>query len=104
MKILATDGTAERLQAEGISCSKINKISQGRPHILDKLQDKEVDWIINTSYGKRTTEDSYSIRRTALELHIPYTTTVSGAGATVRALEETRRNEIGVKPVQQFTR
>ncbi len=102
--ILATDGTASHLQANNIACSTVNKISQGRPHILDKLQDKEVSWIVNTSYGKRTTEDSYSIRRAALELHIPYTTTASGAAATIRALQDLEKNSIGVKPVQDFTR
>ncbi len=102
-QILATDGTADHLQHHAIDCAKINKISQGRPHILDKLQDRQVNWIINTSLGKRTTKDSYSIRRAALDLHIPYTTTVSGAAATVRALQDVRKSEIGVKPVQLFT-
>ncbi len=102
-EILATDGTAKHLQDNKIDCTRINKISQGRPHILDKLQDNEVKWIVNTSYGKRTTEDSYTIRRAALDMHIPYTTTVSGAGATVRALLELRENSVGVKPVQHFT-
>ncbi len=102
--ILATDGTAVHLQKHDIPCVKVNKISQGRPHILDKLQDKEVSWIVNTSFGKRTTEDSYSIRRAALDLHIPYTTTATGAAATVRALKELKKNTIGVNPVQYFTR
>ncbi|MDJ0624581.1 MAG: carbamoyl-phosphate synthase large subunit [Desulfocapsaceae bacterium] len=102
-EILATDGTAKHLQENDIPCSRINKISQGRPHILDKLQDNEVNWIVNTSYGKRTTEDSYTIRRAALDMHIPYTTTVSGAGATVRALQDLQKSSVGVKPVQQFT-
>jgi len=101
--ILATTATAAHLQEHGIECQKVNKISQGRPHILDKLQDREVSWIINTSLGKRTTEDSYSIRRAALDLHLPYTTTVAGAQATVRALQDLQHSEIGVKPVQQFT-
>lgn len=102
-KILATVGTAAHLQENGIECTQINKISQGRPHILDKLQDKEVCWIINTSFGKRTTEDSYSIRRAALDFHLPYTTTVSGAQATVRALQDIEKSTIGVKAVQRFT-
>ncbi len=103
-EILATDGTAQLLQDNAIPCLRINKISQGRPHILDKLQDNEVNWIVNTSYGKRTTEDSYTIRRAALDMHIPYTTTVSGAAATVRALQDLRKSSVGVKPVQHFTR
>ena len=102
--IFATEGTADHLSSNGIACTKINKISQGRPHILDKIQDKDICWIVNTSYGKRTTEDSYLIRRAALDLHIPYTTTVSGAAATVRALQEMKKATVGVKPVQQFTK
>ncbi len=101
--IYATDGTAEHLAADAISCTRINKISQGRPHILDKIQDNEISWIVNTSYGKRTTEDSYSIRRAALDLHIPYTTTISGAAATVHALKEMKTATAGVKCVQDFT-
>ncbi|MDJ0622606.1 MAG: carbamoyl-phosphate synthase large subunit [Desulfocapsaceae bacterium] len=101
--ILATVGTAAHLQQHGIACERVNKISQGRPHILDKLQDRQVCWIINTSLGKRTTEDSYSIRRAALDLHLPYTTTVSGAKATVMALQDIEKSEMGVNSVQHFT-
>lgn len=101
--ILATTGTAAYLQDGGVNCSVINKISQGRPHILDKIQDKEISWIINTSLGKRTTEDSYSIRRAALDYHIPYTTTVSGARAMVKGMQELHQNELAVQPVQYFT-
>ncbi len=101
--ILATSGTASYLTENGVTCKRVNKISQGRPHILDKLQDKGVSWIVNTSFGKRTTEDSYTIRRTALEMHIPYTTTATGAAAMVRALKEVAENSIGVNPVQYYT-
>jgi carbamoyl-phosphate synthase large subunit len=57
--ILATRGTAGRLAEAGIACTEVIKISQGRPHILDKIQDGQVQWILNTSAGSRTTEDSY---------------------------------------------
>ncbi len=102
--IVATKGTAEFLQANDVPCSPVNKISQGRPHILDKMQDNQVAWVVNTSMGRRTTEDSYTIRRAALELHIPYTTTVTGAVAVVMAMSAMREKEIGVQPVQYFTR
>ncbi len=101
--VLATTGTAAYLSENKVDCQRVNKISQGRPHILDKLQDNEVAWIVNTSFGKRTTEDSYSIRRAALDLHIPYTTTATGAAAMVRALKEVKENIIGVNPVQYYT-
>ncbi len=102
--IIATGGTADYLQNNNIACSPINKISQGRPHILDKMQDDAVCWVVNTSMGRRTTEDSYTIRRAALELHIPYTTTASGAVAMVMAMEAMRSETIDVAPVQYFTR
>jgi len=100
--IFATSGTALFLQEGNIACQQINKISQGRPHILDKIQDRDIVWIINTSLGKRTTEDSYKIRRAAIDLHIPYTTTANGAAALVSAMKEMKELPIGVKPVQKF--
>ncbi len=102
--IIATCGTADFLQSHDIACEQVNKISEGRPHILDKLQDRGVAWVVNTSMGRRTTEDSYSIRRAALELHVPYTTTATGAVAVVMAMKGMREKEIGVQPVQYFTR
>jgi len=102
--LLATRGTALKLQEKEIECNRVNKISQGRPHILDKLKDGRVQWIINTSSGSRTTEDSYTIRRAALDLHIPYTTTISGAVSMVQAIAAVgRREEIGVKSIQEFS-
>jgi carbamoyl-phosphate synthase large subunit len=81
----------------------VNKISQGRPHILDKVKDGQVQWIINTSSGSRTTEDSYFIRRAALDYHIPYTTTISGAVSMSQAIMALAEQEIGVKTVQEFS-
>ncbi len=100
--IFATSGTALFFQESNIDCQQINKISEGRPHILDKIQDRDIVWIINTSLGKRTTEDSYQIRRAAIDLHIPYTTTTNGAAALVSAMKEMKDLPIGVKPVQKF--
>jgi len=102
--VLATDGTAAVLQKAGVKCDHVNKISQGRPHILDKIQDGEISWIINTSLGKRTTEDSYTIRRAVIDFHIPYTTTVTGAAALVKGIQEVADNDPGVHPIQHFTR
>ena len=100
--IVATDGTASFLAEQDITCARVNKISQGRPHILDKVQDKEIAWILNTSLGKRTTADSYEIRRSALDYHIPYTTTMTGAAAVVKAMQETSKQAPSVAPVQYF--
>jgi len=59
--------------------------------------------VVNTSLGRRTTEDSYLIRRAALELRIPYTTTISGAVSVVMAMQALRENALGVQPIQYFT-
>ncbi len=100
--IFATSGTNEFLLKNGIDSHRINKISQGRPHILDMVHNHEINWIINTSMGRRTTEDSYRIRRAAIDLHIPYTTTTNGAAAFVSAMQSFNDERIGVKPVQKF--
>jgi carbamoyl-phosphate synthase large subunit len=100
--ILATSGTAAYLMEHEVECTMVNKISQGRPHLLDKVRDNQIQWIINTSMGSRTTEDSYTIRRSALDYHLPYTTTTSGALSMVRALETAREKEIEVKAIQEY--
>ncbi len=100
--ILATSGTAKYLTEQKLECTRINKISEGRPHIHDKVRDKEVQWIINTSMGNRTTEDSYIIRRAALDFHLPYTTTVAGAGAMAMAIAATKQADMQVKSVQEY--
>jgi len=101
--IFATSGTAAFFRENGVQCEYVNKISQGRPHILDKIRDRQISWIVNTSLGKRTTDDSYRIRRAALDFHISYTTTATGAAAVAKAMQEMKKNTIGVQPVQYFT-
>jgi carbamoyl-phosphate synthase large subunit len=101
-KILATRGTAFFLQNNGIKCERVYKISEGRPHILDKIHDNAIQWIFNTSMGTRTTEDSYFIRRAALDYHLPYTTTCAGAEFMVRAINTMRKNEPVVKSIQEY--
>jgi carbamoyl-phosphate synthase large subunit len=101
--ILATRGTVARLMEAGIVCEQVNKISQGRPHILDRLQDGGVQWIINTSSGTRTTEDSYTIRRAALDFHIPYSTTITGAQSMAQAIKTLIQKEADVQTVQEFS-
>lgn len=100
--LLATAGTADFLSKNGVVCTKINKISEGRPHILDKIQDRQIQWIINTSMGSRTTEDSYIIRRAALDYHLPYTTTVTAALAMGGAIASMRERTMEVKAIQEY--
>ena len=80
-KIVATKGTAEFLKSNKISCKIVNKVREGRPHIVDMIKNNEVNLIINTTQSKQAISDSYLIRREALQHKICYTTTISGAQA-----------------------
>jgi carbamoyl-phosphate synthase large subunit len=100
--IMATRGTAKYLNENEVECSQINKVSEGRPHILDKIQDKAIQWIVNTSRGTRTTEDSYTIRRAALDYHLPYTTTTAGAESMAMAIATLKKQPLEVKSVQEY--
>ncbi|MCK5227405.1 MAG: carbamoyl-phosphate synthase large subunit, partial [Desulfobulbaceae bacterium] len=100
--IVATSGTAQFLKEHEVECEKVFKISEGRPHILDKIQDGQIQWIINTSMGTRTTEDSYSIRRSALDYHLPYTTTIAGVESMVDAISTASEKSIEVRSIQEY--
>ena len=86
--IVATRGTAGALREAGVKCVVVNKVAEGRPHIVDLLKNAEIDFIVNTTEGKRAIADSYTIRRTALQHGVAYTTTMAGAKATVLGIRE----------------
>ena len=98
-ELAATSGTADA--AKGVDIEKIKKVSQGSPNIRDAILNKEIDLIINTSEGKQTAQDGYIIRRLAIELGIPYVTTLSGARAALNAIEAVQNNEITVKSLNE---
>ncbi len=100
--ILATRGTAHFLDQHGVKCTRVCKVSEGRPNIQDKIEDRGIHWIINTSLGSRTTEDSFTIRRTALDFHLPYTTTIAGAKAMLMAITTMREITLGAKCIQEY--
>ncbi|WP_296858118.1 carbamoyl-phosphate synthase large subunit [uncultured Methanobrevibacter sp.] len=99
-KIVATAGTADSTKLEGVE--KIKKVSQGSPNIRDAILNKEIDLIINTSEGKQSAKDGYIIRRLAIELGIPYVTTLAGARAALNAIEAIQNNKIGVKSLNDY--
>ncbi len=101
-ELVATRGTAAFLQERGVPCARVYKISEGRPHIKDKIENNEIAWIVNTSLGTRTTEDSYIIRRCALDYRLPYTTTVAGAQAMLQAIAHRRRTGLEVQAIQEY--
>ncbi|HMK59599.1 MAG TPA: carbamoyl-phosphate synthase large subunit, partial [Dissulfurispiraceae bacterium] len=101
-KLVATRGTAAHLQSFGIEVAVINKVMEGRPHVVDLIKNKEVNFIINTVTGSQAQKDSFSIRRSALQYRIPYTTTISSAKAVVMAIESLLKREIKIKSIQDY--
>ncbi|MEZ4704827.1 MAG: carbamoyl-phosphate synthase large subunit [Bdellovibrionota bacterium] len=85
--LVSTKGTAQFLSDQGIEVAKVSKVNEGRPHIVDKMIDREIHLVINTTMGKHSIKDSYSIRRTALEKGIPYFTTVEGGIAAAKSIQ-----------------
>ncbi|RMD78867.1 MAG: carbamoyl-phosphate synthase large subunit, partial [Gammaproteobacteria bacterium] len=86
-ELVATRGTAAFLEAAGLPCRRINKVTEGRPHVVDMIKNGEIQLIVNTAEGRQAVADSYTIRREALQRKVSYTTTIAGAEATALALD-----------------
>jgi carbamoyl-phosphate synthase large subunit len=100
-KILATRGTKRHLEANEIPCERINKVLEGRPHIVDAMKNGDVALVFNTTEGAKALADSSEIRRTALLYHVPYYTTISGALAVTKAISAMRAGILEVTPLQK---
>jgi carbamoyl-phosphate synthase large subunit len=100
--LCATRGTQRILAAENIECQRVNKVTEGRPHIVDMAKNGEIDLIVNTTEGKQAIADSSTIRRSALSQKIFYSTTLAGAEAVVLALRH--GEEKAVRPLQEMHR
>ncbi len=98
--IIATEGTARWLNQLGIKTCRVNKISQGRPHIMDAMQRREIDLIINTPRGSQAHADGIAIRSQAYALGIPIVTTMSAAAATVQGIKGRREKPLTVRSLQ----
>jgi carbamoyl-phosphate synthase large subunit len=85
--LVATAGTCTYLRAQGFYCEMVNKVQEGRPHIVDALKNDEIRFIINTTEGRQAIADSFSIRRQALQRKIAYTTTIARGWATLQAID-----------------
>ncbi len=103
-KILATKGTCIAFINNNIPSQFVLRITEGRPNIVDSIINKEIDLIVNTTIGKQSIRDSFSIRRTALDRQVPYVTTIRGAMAVARAIEAMRARKISVRPIQLYYR
>ena len=93
-QLIATRGTAQALQEAGLPCEVVNKVLEGRPHIVDRIKNDDIHFIINTTEGQQAIADSYTIRRTALQHKVTYSTTIAGAHATVLALQTSALHEV----------
>ena len=93
-EIVATDGTANFFDSQDIACKHVNKVRQGRPHIVDMIIDNKIDLIINTTEGKQAIADSYAIRREAIQQKVCYTTTITGAWALTQAIVQDSTSDV----------
>ena len=101
-RIVATSGTADALRKEGIAVETVHKVGEGRPHIVDRMINDEIAWIINTPLGIEAIEDERAIRRTALERGLPIMTTVAAARAGIQAIRAMREEQTAILSLQDY--
>ena len=101
-RIVATRGTRRHFEAHGIACEQVNKVLEGRPHIVDRMKNGEVHLVLNTTEGAKALADSKDIRRTALQNRIPYYTTLAGAIAATQAIRALKADNLKVAPLQSY--
>ena len=101
-ELVATTGTAQALTAAGVTCRRINKVREGRPHIVDMIKNDEIDLIVNTTEGKQAIRESNSIRREAVRRRVTYYTTLAAGLATCEALDHL--DEVEVNRLQDLHR
>ena len=100
--LIATQGTAALFAQHGLKVTAINKVFEGSPHIVDAMADGKVSLVFNTTEGRETILDSFSLRRTALMNKIPYATTLAGAQATVEAIKALAKGGFSVRSLQDY--
>jgi carbamoyl-phosphate synthase large subunit len=101
--LIATRGTARTLESKGLPVAVINKVLEGRPHVVDALKNGEINLVFNTTDGAQALADSSSIRRAALTLKVPYYTTMAGAAAATQAIQALRTGSLEVAPLQSYS-
>jgi carbamoyl-phosphate synthase large subunit len=100
--IMATVGTSAFLTSKGVENRMINKVSVGRPHVVDAVKNGEIQLVINTGTGNDAKRDGYQIRRAALKFQLPYTTTIAGASAICKGITAIKEKELSVKTLQEY--
>ena len=100
--MITTKGTNDFLLKSGLKSSIVKKVKDGSPNIIDFIKENKIDLVINTTFSSKEIIESFSIRRTSLVKQIPYFTTLSGAIAGVDAIEYMIKDDIKVKPLQDY--
>ena len=101
-RILATKGTSRFFLENDVGNEPVNKVREGRPHVVDMIKNGEVHLVINTTSNKKAIAESYSIRRASLTLNVPYTTTLAGAKATLSAIRSMTEEDMNVRTIQEY--
>lgn len=104
LKIIATEGTSEYLRRAGVPAERVRKIYNGSPNVLDYIKRGEVKLIINTPTTKQSVKDGFQIRRSAVDYHVPYITTVQAARAAAEAIEKALKGELTIKALDEYHR
>ncbi len=100
--LVATRGTAEYLNKNGVKVLAINKVKEGSPHCVEAIEAKEIDIVINTVFGEQSISDSFSLRRSSLNQNLPYCTTMAGGLALVSALKSVKEGDLSVTTIQEY--
>jgi carbamoyl-phosphate synthase large subunit len=101
-KVIATSGTQAYLVEQGLPVERVNKVAQGRPHIVDKIIDGEIALVFNTTEGWQSHKDSQSIRASALEMKVPYYTTAAASAAATQAIRSGMSRVLAVRSLQDY--
>ena len=102
-KLVATRGTAKTLEEAGLPVARINKVLEGRPHVVDALKNGDIQLVFNTTEGVQALADSASIRRTSVTMKVPYYTTMASAVAATQAIAALRAGSLEVAPLQSYS-
>jgi carbamoyl-phosphate synthase large subunit len=101
-RVIATGGTQQYLAEQGLPVERVNKVAEGRPHIVDKIIDGEVALVFNTTEGWQSLKDSADIRRSALHMKLPYYTTAAASLAVAQAIRALRSSNLEVRSLQDY--
>jgi carbamoyl-phosphate synthase large subunit len=101
-KIVATGGTQRYLESVGVAAQRINKVSEGRPHVVDAIKNGSIQLVFNTTEGAQALSDSRSLRRAALLHKVPYYTTLAGAVAAAQGIRAYRGGDLEVRALQDY--